>query len=684
MPRLASRYGVRDLPTKNYATIPEVMALPDLIEIQLRSFEQLKEEGIRELLLEISPIESFKGNLQLYFLDYWFEEPKYSEEDCQELDLTFAAPMWMKTRLINKETGEMQEQDVFMGEFPLMTSKGTFIHNGSERVVVSQLIRSPNAYFSLDEDRTTGRRLASGKLIPDRGTWMEFSTNKRDVISIKVDRKRKMPFTTFLRALGAVPDGFGSTLLQTGSDEELHGLFDHLDTDPDHKFLDATIERDPVKTAEEAVLEFYRKMRPGDPVTLDNATNFLQSLLFDPRRYDLEQVGRYKLNKTLKVERDPAEPPHGDQEDIVKMIARVILINNGVGAKDDIDHLGNRRVKTVGELVAKELRVGLLRIERVVRERMSIRDPEKVTPHRADQHPADRGGACASFFGGSQLSQFMDQTNPLSELRHKRTLSALGPGRPEPRARRLRRARRAPLALRPHLPDRDAGRAEHRSDRSPRHLRTVNEFGFIETPYRKVLQRADNDGVAAVGEFSRDEVLDPETGDPIIGEGEQITKEIAQRWQALDRLEIRVRTRVSDEIVYLSADDEEQYTIAQANTPTDEEGYFTRDRVSCGAGRTSSAATRTKVDYRTSRPSRSWASRAALIPFLEHDDANRALMGSNMQRQAVPLRAAGGTDRLDRHGIAGRARLRPGGAVAPRGAGGVGDLRARHRSRPRR
>ncbi|MDQ4078510.1 MAG: DNA-directed RNA polymerase subunit beta, partial [Chloroflexota bacterium] len=254
MPELASRYGVRDLPTKNYASIPDVLELPDLIEIQLRSFEWFKEEGLRELFDEISPIESFNGNLQLYFLDYWFEEPKYTEKECLEMDLTYSAPMWVKVRLINKETGEMQEQDVFMGEFPLMTAQGTFIHNGSERVVVSQLIRSPNAYFSVDEDRTTGRKLCSAKLIPNRGAWMEFETSKRDVISVKVDRKRKMPFTIFVRALGAVPDGYGSTLIQAGSDEELYALFGEVDADPDHPYLDATIERDPTKNAEDALL----------------------------------------------------------------------------------------------------------------------------------------------------------------------------------------------------------------------------------------------------------------------------------------------------------------------------------------------------------------------------------------------------------------------------------------------
>ncbi len=636
MPQLASRYGVRDLPTKSYASIPDVLELPDLIEIQLRSFEWFKEEGLRELFDEISPIESFNGNLQLYFLDYWFEEPKYSEKECLELDLTFSAPMWVKVRLINKETGEMQEQDVFMGEFPLMTPQGTFIHNGSERVVVSQLIRSPNAYFALDEDRTTGRRLASGKLIPNRGAWMEFETSKRDVISVKVDRKRKIPMTIFLRALGAVPDGFGSTLIQEGSDEELYALFADVDTDTDHKYLDATIERDPTKNAEDALMELYRKMRPGDPATFDNAKSFLEALLFNARRYDLGKVGRYKLNKTLKVN-VPLDQRTLRQEDIIKIVQRIFLINNSEADADDIDHLGNRRVKRVGELVQNQLRVGLLRMERVVRERMSIRDPEQLTPIALiNIRPVV--AAVREFFGGSQLSQFMDQTNPLSELRSKRTLSALGPGG-------LKRERAG-------FDVRDVHHSHYgricpiETPEGPNigligRLATygrVNEFGFIETPYRQVLQHANNDGVAAVGEFSRDQILDPETGDPIVGEGEQITQEIAQRLQALDRLEIRIRTRVTDQIVYLSADEEEQYTIAQANAQTDESGYFTRDRVSVRRGKDDYRRELvTKVNYQDVSPKQIVGVSAALIPFLEHDDANRALMGSNMQSQSVPL-----------------------------------------------
>ncbi|HEX8681209.1 MAG TPA: DNA-directed RNA polymerase subunit beta [Ardenticatenaceae bacterium] len=636
MPPLASQNGVRDLPTKSYASIPTVLDLPDLIEVQLHSFDWFKNEGLRELFDEISPIESFNGNLQLYFLDYWFEDPKYSEKECLDLDMTFAAPLWVKARLINKETGEMQEQDVFMGEFPLMTPQGTFIHNGSERVVVSQLIRSPNAYFSLDEDRTTGRKLCSAKLIPNRGAWLEFETSKRDVISVKVDRKRKIPFTVFLRALGMVPDGFGSTMIQAGTDEELYALFAEVDNNPDHKYLDATIERDPMKNAEEALIEFYKKLRPGDPATVDNARSYLESLLFNPRRYDLGRVGRYKLNKTLK-NNIPENRRTLSQDDIVRIIRRIFLINNDEADADDIDHLGNRRVKRVGELVQNQLRVGLLRMERVVRERMSIRDPEALTPIAlVNIRPVV--AAVREFFGGSQLSMFMDQTNPLAELRSKRTLSALGPGG-------LRRERAG-------FDVRDVHHSHYgricpiETPEGPNigligRLATygrVNDYGFIETPYRVVLKSVANDGAAAVGERSREEILDPNTGDPIVGEGEAITAEIAQRLQTVQRAEIKLVPRVTKEILYLSADDEEQYTIAQANAQTDEEGYFLRDRVSVRAGKDDyRREVVARVDFQDVSPKQIVSVSAALIPFLEHDDANRALMGSNMQSQAVPL-----------------------------------------------
>ncbi|RMF31207.1 MAG: DNA-directed RNA polymerase subunit beta, partial [Chloroflexi bacterium] len=384
-------------PAKSYARIPDILELPRLIEVQLDSFRWFQEVGLRDLFDEISPIESFNGNLRLYFpsnrpeskemgLDYRFGEPKHTVEECRERDMTYAAPLYVKVLLDNRETGEKVESEVFMGDFPLMTDQGTFIINGTERVVVSQLIRSPGVYFDVEEDRATGRRLATAKLIPDRGAWMEFETRKSDYLTIKFNRKRTIPVTIFLRALAAVDDGMDSGVLVEGTDEELLALFKEVDTDPDHLYILTTLNQEPTwdprdgrTVAEEALLEFYRRMRPGDPPTLDNARQFLEGQLFDPRRYDLERVGRYKLNQRLGLA-IPLSRRTITKLDLVKLIERMIRINNGLEEPDDIDHLGNRRVKTVGELIQNKMRVGLRRMERVVKERMSIREAEGLTP----------------------------------------------------------------------------------------------------------------------------------------------------------------------------------------------------------------------------------------------------------------------------------------------------------------
>jgi len=438
----------RRLDEKNYARTHDVQDLPSLIEIQLESFERFRREGLNELFDEISPIESFNGNLKLYFpgssveaaefdLKYWFEEPKYSEEICLERDITFAAPLYVKVALVNRTAGdEVVISDIFMGDFPLMTEKGTFIINGTERVVVSQLIRSPGVYFDAEEDRTTGRRLSTAKLIPDRGAWMEFETRKSDYIAIKFNRKRTTPVTILLRALAAVRDGFDEhSPIKEGTDEELLEIYKEVDNNPDHQYLPGTIRMEPhwdskdgQTIGEAALLEFYKRMRPGDPPTLDNAREYLESQLFDQRRYDLERVGRYKLNQRLRIDDVlPRSRRTITKYDLVKLIERMILINNGLEKEDDIDHLGNRRVKTVGELIQNSLRIGLRRMERVVRERMSIRESDNLSPMTLiNIRPVV--AAVREFFGSSQLSQFMDQTNPLAELTHKRTLSALGPG----------------------------------------------------------------------------------------------------------------------------------------------------------------------------------------------------------------------------------------------------------------
>ena len=611
---------------KNYARIPDVLELPPLSEMQLRSFEWFRKEGLAELLSEISPIVSFNKNLELYFRDYRFEEPRHPEEECRDRDMTYSGPLWVEVRLVNKETGQIMDQDVFMGDFPLMTENGTFVINGAERVVVSQLIRSPGVYFTIEEDRITGRKLCFAKLIPNRGAWLEFETSKRDVISVKVDRKRKLPVTVLLRAVGY------------GTDEDVHNLFQDVDTDSDHQYIQATIDRDTTKTVDDALLEFYQKLRPGDPPTLDNAKSFLTSLLFSPRRYDLGKVGRYKLNRRLGLD-EPISQRTLTPDDLARVVARIIMVNNGVDGPDDIDHLGNRRVKTVGELIQNQLRVGLLRMERVVRERMSIREPEQITPTTLTNiRPVV--AATREFFGGSQLSQFMDQTNPLAELTHKRTLSALGPGG-------LRRERAG-------FDVRDVHHSHYgricpiETPEGPNigligRLATfgrVNEYGFIETPYRKVINAlSQRDIDELVGKVVREAVVNPSTGEVVAQAGTEIDEELAIRIEALaleDEM-VKIRPVVTDDIVHMSADEEDRFTIAQANAYLDEKGQFVESQVSVRRDQAFLLESVERVDLMDVSPKQIVGISAALIPFLEHDDANRALMGSNMQRQAVPL-----------------------------------------------
>ncbi len=633
---------------KSYARIPDILELPKLIEVQLESFKMFRKEGLGELFEEISPIVSFNKNLELHFLDYRFDEPKYSESECRERDITFASSLWVKVRLVNKETGEIQEQEVFMGDFPLMTQNGTFVINGAERVVVSQLIRSPGVYFTVEEDRVTGREMSFAKLIPNRGAWLEFETSKRDLISVKVDRKRKLPVTVLLRAIqivgldeetlkAAMKDPHLLTQMGLGTDEHLLSMFERFDNESEHAFIPASIDKDPTKTVNEALLEFYKKLRPGDPPTIDNAVNFLLSLLFSPRRYDLGKVGRYKLNRRLGLE-VPIENRTLTKEDLVEVVGRMIDINNGKIKPDDIDHLGNRRVKTVGELIQNQLRIGLLRMERVVRERMSIRDPEQVSPMSLiNIRPVV--AATREFFGGSQLSQFMDQTNPLAELTHKRTLSALGPGG-------LRRERAG-------FDVRDVHHSHYgricpiETPEGPNigligrlaAFSRVNEYGFIETPYRKVINKVDpNDVDMLVGKTTRIDVKDPNTGEGVVPTDTAIDEDTAIKIAQL-KLEapVSIRPVVTEEISYLSADEEDRYIIAQANATLDARRQFTNDRVSVRHNQTFLFESVDKVDYMDVSPKQIVGISAALIPFLEHDDANRALMGSNMQRQAVPL-----------------------------------------------
>src|SRR5512136_221493 len=644
------------LPQKNYARIPVNLGLPDLIEVQLDSFERLKKEGLGDLFHEISPIESYNKGMKLFFpsrspesqqwgLSYWFGEPKHSIEECVERDLTYASPMYISVLLAGSDVPEPVKQDIFLGDFPEMTDKGTFIINGTERVVVSQLIRSPGVYFEAPTDRATGRPLAMAKLIPDRGAWMEFETRKSDYIILKFNRKRTVPITVFLRALSTVDDGGpGEPILTAGTDEEILSLFKDVDTNPERMLIASTLRQEPdwdlagkQTIAEAALIEFFKRMRPGDPATLDNARGFLEEQLFDQRHYDLERVGRYKLNQKLDLhDRVPITHRMITKWDIVRLVRRMIMINNGTQAPDDIDHLGNRRAKTVGELIQNKLRVGLRRMERVIKERMSIRDQEQISPITLiNIRPVV--AALREFFGSSQLSQFMDQTNPLAELRHKRTLSALGPGG-------LRRERAG-------FDVRDVHHSHYgricpiETPEGPNigligRLATygrVNEYGFIETPYRKVIRTMSNQNEDLVGQTLRQDVVDPATNEKIAAAGTDLNEELARRFAALPALDVAIVPYVGDEMEYMSADVEDRYVIAQANAPLDERRHFVDKRISARYGEKFVFEAPERLDYMDIAPRQIVGISAALIPFLEHDDANRALMGSNMQAQAVPL-----------------------------------------------
>ena len=645
------QYGRRA--RRSYARIKEVLEVPNLIEIQKQSYQKFLDEGLREIFRDISPIQDFTGNLVLEFIDYSLGEPKYTVEEAKERDVTYAAPLRVKVRLLNKETGEVKEQEVFMGDFPLMTETGTFIINGAERVIVSQLVRSPSVYYSTKIDKN-GKKTYSATVIPNRGAWLEFETDAKDIIYVRIDRTRKIPVTVLLRALGF------------GSNAEI------LDLLGDDEYIRNTLERDNTDSPEKALIEIYERLRPGEPPTLENARNLLIARFFDPKRYDLAAVGRYKINKKLhiknrlfnmrlaetlvdpetgeilaeagqmidrrlldqitdKLEKNvgfqthkvaggvfeldeirlqsisvysPSEDgrvvkiisngnidksvKHITPADIIASISYFINLMHGIGDVDDIDHLGNRRLRSVGELLQNQFRIGLSRMERVVRERMSIQDQNAITPQALiNIRPVT--AAIKEFFGSSQLSQFMDQTNPLAELTHKRRLSALGPGG-------LTRER-AGMEVRDVHHSHYGRMCPIETPEGPNiglinSLATyarVNEYGFIETPYRKV---------------------DHTTG------------------------------RVTDEVVYLTADEEDNYIIAQANAKLTEDNRFAEDMVVVRYNKQPDnilTMPSDRVDFMDVSPKQVVSVATALIPFLENDDSNRALMGSNMQRQAVPL-----------------------------------------------
>jgi len=643
------QYG-RHRKRRSYARISEVLELPNLIEIQTSSYQWFLDEGLREMFQDISPIEDFTGNLSLEFIDYSLGEPKYSVEESKERDVTYSAPLRVKVRLVNKETGEVKDQDVFMGDFPLMTETGTFVINGAERVIVSQLVRSPSVYFNGKVDKN-GKKGFTATVIPNRGAWLEYETDAKDVVYVRIDRTRKLPVTVLLRALGF------------GSDQEI------IDLIGDNEYLRNTLEKDNTEGIDKALLEIYERLRPGEPPTVENARSLLISRFFDPKRYDLASVGRYKINKKLHIKNrlfnqrlaeSLADPETGEiiaekgtildrrtldkilpalekninfksynpvggvveeeiilqgikiyapgdenekvinvlgnayvaepiknitPADIIASISYFFNLLHGVGDTDDIDHLGNRRLRSVGELLQNQFRIGLSRMERVVRERMSIQDTATITPQQLiNIRPVI--ASIKEFFGSSQLSQFMDQTNPLAELTHKRRLSALGPGgltreRAGFEVRDVHYShygRMCPIET-PEGPN--IGLINSLSTYAK-----VNRFGFIETPYRRV---------------------DPDTG------------------------------KVTNRIDYLTADEEDNYVVAQANVRLDEDGSFLDEEVVARFRGENTVVKRDRVDYMDVSPKQVVSAATACIPFLENDDSNRALMGANMQRQAVPL-----------------------------------------------
>ena len=642
---------------RSFSRIPTVWEMPDLVQVQIESFEWFKREGLRELLEEISPISDHHKKMELTFGEYRFDEPwkrlpehlqqqgkddpRIVEQFCRERDITYASPLRIKAKLrvVNSETGEIREigagededSEIFIGDFPLMTTDGTFIINGAERVVVSQLVRSPGVYFDRSTDPTTGKLVSTAKLIPNRGAWLEFETSNRDVMSVKVDRKRKMPVTILLRAIGM-------------TDDELEAAFADIDTNPDRPFLRTTLEKDPTREKDEALIELYRRLRPGDPPTRDNATTMLENLFFNDRRYDLARVGRYKLNERLHREKSDAARPDSrilTREDLVEIIREMIRLGNGLSEPDDVDHLGNRRIRAVGELIQMHVRTGFQRLERGIRERMTIQDPETVTPKGLISTTRPVMAAVREFFGGSQLSQFMDQTNPLAELTHKRRLSALGPGG-------LSRDR-AGFDVRDVHPSHYGRICPIETPDGPNiglmlSLATygkINQYGFIETPYRRVISQlvVDDPALPLEGQILRDDAVDPETGKMVLAAGTVLGDGEVKKIRKAGIKSIRVKPVASDIIDYLSADREEQVMIAQANTPLDELSRLVPDQVvvRVGGGHRFPVVPSEQVAYMDVSPKQVVSVATALIPFLEHDDANRALMGANMQRQAVPL-----------------------------------------------
>ncbi len=607
-------------PRKFYTRLHEVAEMPNLIEVQLNSYKWFFEKGLKELLEEINPIKDFTGkSLELFFGDYFFDKPKYDEVTARDRNTTYEAPLYVSAKLVNKVTGKTKTQDVYFGDFPLMTPRGTFVINGVERVVVNQLIKSPGVFFSSEPAR--GKNWYGAKIIPNRGAWLEIDTDNAGVIGVKIDRKRRIPVTALLRVFGL------------SENAEIIEAFKDVDTDPDTKYILATLDKDASHNADEGFKEVYKRIRPGDLATVDNARSLITAMFFNFERYDLSEVGRYKFNQRLDIDQEN-ESRLLSKEDLVAVIKEVIRLNNTQSGADDIDHLANRRVRAVGELIQSRYRVGLARMVRIAKDRMSLADLETVTPAQLI-HVRPIVAAMQEFFSSSQLSQFMDQTNPLAELEHKRRLSAMGPGglsreRAGFEVRDVHRShygRLCPITT-PEGPN--IGLVAHLATYA-----RVNDYGFIETPYRLTKKFVKNDGKAAIGEVSVFTLKD-NNDEVIVEAGDEISEGAAKRLASVEGIsQIRIRPEVMDKVEYLDAFEEERLTIAQANIEIDDNGHFIEKRASVRVHGTPTLADTDEIDAVDVSPKQIISVTTSLIPFLEHDDANRALMGSNMQRQAV-------------------------------------------------
>ncbi len=607
---------------KFFTTLKSAIEAPDLIETQKASYHWFFDKGIKELFEEISPVKDFTGrDLELYFEDYTIDEPKFDEVTCREKNVTFEAPIRVKVRLVNKRTKTEDVQEIYLGDIPIMTDRGTFMVNGIERVVVSQLIRSAGAFFT--ENTVRGRRYYGAKIIPNRGAWIEIETDQNNVVWVKVDRKRKVAATSLLRAFG----------MET--EEEILKAFEGVNTHPNINYVEATLGKDIAANVEEGLIEVYKRIRPGDLATADNAKSLIHSMFFNFDRYDFGRVGVYKLDKKFELGLGDDDYEQKEQrvlspEKLLLVLKEVVRLNVTQDDADDIDHLGNRRIRAVGELVQNRFRVGLARMERIIRDRMSTYELESLSPNKLiNARPVI--GAIREFFMSSQLSQFMDQVNPLAELEHKRRVSALGPGglsrdRAGFEVRDVHTThygRICPIAT-PEGPN--IGLVGHLASYAK-----INTFGFVETPYRKVVSNAPNQARFTEGEVLREDVAG-------IGKaGEKVSKDMAKKLEGKKDLKtVPLMPRVTDTIEYLNSFQEEKVTTASATTPTDENGVLIGLRLAARVHGEPSTVAAHQIQYIDVASNQILSVATSMIPFLEHDDATRALMGTNMQRQAVP------------------------------------------------